>query len=91
MSSPLISGGPLLRLRCSARVRHCLPPHVSEGGGLVCGSVVIVDLLSNHFDSKQSREAVDLQLTHLPSISKSYHLCHQVERGQASLVRLGPL
>ena len=35
-----------------------LPPLVSEGGGLVCQSVGKADLLSDHFDSKQSREAV---------------------------------
>ena len=40
-----------------------LPPLVSECGGLVCESVGKADLLSDHFDSKQSREAVDLQLT----------------------------
>ena len=40
-----------------------MPPLVSEGGGLVCGSVGKADLLSDHFDSKQSREAVDLPLT----------------------------
>ena len=40
-----------------------LPPLVSEGGGLVCESVGKADLLSDHFDSKQSREAVDLPLT----------------------------
>ena len=39
-----------------------LPPLVSEGGGLVCESVGKADLLSDHFDSKQSREAVDLHL-----------------------------
>ena len=32
-----------------------LPPLVSEGGGLVCESVGKADLLSDHFDSKQSR------------------------------------
>ena len=36
-----------------------LPPLVSEGGGLVCESVGKADLLSDHFDSKQSREAVE--------------------------------
>ena len=46
-----------------------LPPLVSEGGGLVCESVGKADLLSNHFDSKQSREAVDLPLTCHPSPS----------------------
>ena len=40
-----------------------LPPLVSEGGGLVCESVGKADLLSDHFDSKQSNEAVDLPLT----------------------------
>ena len=43
---------------------------VSEGGGLVCESVVKADLLlSDQFDSKQSREAVDLPLTCHPSLS----------------------
>ena len=32
-----------------------LPPLVSEGGGLVCESIGKADLLSDHFDSKQSR------------------------------------
>ena len=44
-----------------------LPPLISEGGGLVCESVGKADLLSDHFDSKQSREAVDLLLTCHPS------------------------
>ena len=46
-----------------------LPPLVSEGGGLVCESVGKADLLSDHFDSKQSIEAVDLPLTCHPSPS----------------------
>ena len=46
-----------------------LPPPVSEGVGLVCESVGKADLLSDHFDSKQSREAVDLPLTCHPSPS----------------------
>ena len=46
-----------------------LPLLVSEGGGLVCESVGKGDLLSNHFDSKQSREAVDLPFTCHPSPS----------------------
>ena len=45
-----------------------MPQIVSEGGGLVCESVQ-ADLLSDHFDSKQSREAIDLQLTCHPSPS----------------------
>ena len=44
-----------------------MPPLVNEGGGLVCESVGKADLLSDHFDSKQSREAVDLPLTCHPS------------------------
>ena len=43
-----------------------LPLLVSEGGGLVCESVGKADLLSDHFHSKQSREAVDLPLTCQP-------------------------
>ena len=46
-----------------------MPPLVSEGGVLVCESVGEADLLSDHFHSKQSREAVDLQLTCHPSPS----------------------
>ena len=46
-----------------------LPPLVREGGGLVCGSVGKTDMLLNHFDSKQFREAVELQLTCHPSPS----------------------
>ena len=43
------------------------PPFVREGGGLVCESVGKGDLLSDHFDSKQSREAVDRPLACHPS------------------------
>ena len=42
---------------------------VNEGGGLVCESVGKADLLSDHFDSKQSREAVNLPLICHPSAS----------------------
>ena len=40
-----------------------MSPRVSEDGGLVCESVSKADLLLDHSDSKQSREAVDLPLT----------------------------
>ena len=40
-----------------------LPPLIREGGGLVCESVGKVNRLLDHFDSKQSREAVELPLT----------------------------
>ena len=46
-----------------------LPPLISEGGGLVCESVGKAGLLSDHFDSKQYREAVDLPPTCHPSPS----------------------
>ena len=46
-----------------------LPPLASEGGELVCESVGKADLLSDHFDSKQSMEAVYLPLTCHPSPS----------------------
>ena len=46
-----------------------LPPLVGEGGGLVSESVGKADLLSDHFDGKQSRESVDLPLTCHPSPS----------------------
>ena len=46
-----------------------LPRLVSEGGELVCECVGKADQLSDHFDSKQSREAVDLPLTCHPSPS----------------------
>ena len=48
-----------------------LPPLISESGGLVCESVRMAEMLSDHFDSKQSREAVDLPLTCHPSPSLS--------------------
>ena len=40
-----------------------LSPLVNQGGGLFCESVGKADLLTDHFDSKQSREAVNLPLT----------------------------
>ena len=45
-----------------------LPPLVCDGGGLVCESVGKADLLSDHFDSKQSRETVYLPLICHPSL-----------------------
>ena len=50
-----------------------LPSLVSEGGGLAFESVGKADLVSDHFDSKQSREAVDLPLTCHPSPSLTHH------------------
>ena len=46
-----------------------LLPLVNEGGRLVCELVGKADLLSDHFDSKKSRKAVDLLLTCHPFAS----------------------
>ena len=46
-----------------------LPPLVGPGGGLVCESVGKADLLSDHFDSMQSRESLDLLVSSHPSPS----------------------
>ena len=43
------------------------PLLVTECGGLVCENICKVDLLSEHFDSTQYMEAVDLPLTCHPS------------------------
>ena len=46
-----------------------LPPLVGPGGGFVCESVGKADLLSDHFDGKQSWESDDLLVTCHPSPS----------------------
>ena len=46
-----------------------MPPLVSDGGGLVCELVGKADLLSDHFDGKQSSEAVDLPIVRQQSPS----------------------
>ena len=45
-----------------------LPSLVCGSGGLVCESVGKADLLSDHFDGKQSSKSVDLPLTCHPSM-----------------------
>ena len=40
-----------------------LPPVGGGGGRLVCESVGKANLLSDHFDGRQSRESIDLPLT----------------------------
>ena len=52
-----------------------LPPLVGGGGGLVCESVGKADMLSDHFDGKQSRESVDLTWI-LGVASKQLRLLH---------------
>ena len=56
-----------------------MPPRVNEGGGLVCESVGKADWLSDHFDSKQSMEAVDLPLTCPPSPSLTTFAFRSIE------------
>ena len=55
----------------------------------MCESVGKADLLWDHFDSKQSREVVDLPLTCHPSPRLTTF--GQVECGEAYLIRLGSL
>ena len=50
-------------------LRSSLPPLVGGGGGLVCESAGKADLLTDHFDGKQSRESVDLPRACYPSLS----------------------
>ena len=54
-----------------------LPPLVGGSGGLVCESVSKTDLLSDHFDGKQSRESV-----HLPLISIRLRLLPPLPSGR---------
>ena len=49
------------------RLEFVIASDVSEDGGLVCESVNRADLLSDHFDSKQFKEALDLPITCHPS------------------------
>ena len=63
-----------------------LPPLIGAGCpifrvllSLVCESVGKADMLSAHFDLKQSRDPVDL-----PSVSQSHYLCVQVSVGGAA-------
>ena len=46
-----------------------LPPLIGAGGGLICESVEEAEMLSAHFDGKQSRDLVDLPSTFHPSPS----------------------
>ena len=46
-----------------------LPPLIGAGGGLVCESVGMADMLSAHFDGKRSWDPVDLKSTCHPSPS----------------------
>ena len=55
----------------SSSLDSFLPPLIAVGGGVVCESVGKVDMLSAHFDGKQSGDPLDLPSTcHLsPSLT----------------------
>ena len=59
-----------------------LPPLIAVGGGLVCELVGKADMLSAHFNGKQSRDPVSA--IHLPSVSQCHYLCLQVTGGEAA-------
>ena len=71
MFIPLISGGLLLKSVVFGS-SSSLPLLVSEGDEQVCESVGKADLLSDHFDRKQFREAVDPPLTCHPFRSLAF-------------------
>ena len=83
MFIPLISGGPLSGQRCLSQVRHCLHLLVKVVDWSVSPLVK-----SDNFDSKQSREAVDLPLTCHPSPNLAPFPFSSSVRGQASLARV---
>ena len=64
MSSPLIIDGPLLSSGFGglelSQLEFVIASLVSEGSGQACESVGKAVLLSDHFDSQQCREFVDL-------------------------------
>ena len=59
-----------------------LPPLIGAGGGLVCESVGKADILSAHFDGKQSRDPVDLPSTchPFPSLTTFAFRSREVKR-----------
>ena len=59
-----------------------LLPLIGAGGGLVCESVGKADMLSAHFNGKQSRDPVDLPSTCHPY--PSHYLYLQVTGGEAA-------
>ena len=67
-----------------------LPPFVGEGAVLVCESVWPSWSALGSFCWQAVRRD-GWSAAHMSSISKSNHLCVQVEWGEASLVRLGPI
>ena len=56
-----------------SRLDLSLPPLIGAGGGLVCESVGKADILSAHFDEKQSRD-FRRSAIHLPSMPQSHYI-----------------
>ena len=56
----------------------------------MCESVGKADLLSDHFDGKQSREFVDLPHTCHPAVSETYLICLQASEVRHLLLDLDP-
>ena len=68
-------------LVCYSRLEFVIASACWWGGRLVYGSVGKANLLSDHFDSKQSRESVDLPLTGNSSANLSpgsLLICHSL-------------
>ena len=79
MLSLLINGGPLFKSTVFV-LSSSPPPLVGGGGGLVSESVGEADLLSDHFDGKQSRQSVDLSLTCYSSVLPPLFRSSEVRR-----------
>ena len=64
-----------------------LPPLIVGGGALVCESIGKAELLSSHFDSKQSRDPVDLPFTchPPPSLTSFAFRSREMKRFQLDL------
>ena len=77
---------------CQDRVRHYLFLLVVMHMVDWCASrLAKADLVTDHFDGKQSRESVDLPLTCHPSPRLITIAFRSIEGIQTSLVRVGPL
>ena len=65
-----------------------LPPLIGAGGGPVRESVGNADMLSAHFDGKQSQGS-SRSAIYLPSVPQSHYLCLQVTGGEAAAAGYG--
>ena len=83
--SVLISGCSPWSWLCLARVRTCLFPILLGGGGLVWEGAVKAEMLSAHFDGKQSMDPIDLPFTWNPSTSLTTYPFRSREVGRLLL------